>query len=140
MTFAVNDSPLAGQDGKRLTSRMIRDRLMREQEGNVSIKVKDTDNTDTFEVAGRGELQIAILIENMRREGFELSIGRPRVLIKEENGYMSEIKEKECYTDDPMKEHASTGVYYFKKGKYISECVATVTNFILLKDYCLRVF
>ena len=86
MTFAVNDSPLAGQDGKKLTSRMIRDRLMREQEGNVSIKVKDTDNTDTFEVAGRGELQIAILIENMRREGFELSIGRPRVLIKEENG------------------------------------------------------
>lgn len=86
MTFSVNDSPLAGKDGKKITSRMIRERLLKEQEGNVSIKVAETDNADTFEVFGRGELQIAILIENMRREGFELSIGRPKVLLKEENG------------------------------------------------------
>ena len=86
MTLAVNDSPLAGKDGKKLTTRMIRERLLKEQEGNVSIKVKETENTDTFEVAGRGELQIAILIETMRREGFELSVGRPKVLLKEIDG------------------------------------------------------
>ena len=90
MTFSVNDSPLAGQDGNKLTSRNIRDRLLKEQEGNVSIRIKETANSDTFEVAGRGELQIAILIETMRREGFELSIGRPRVLIKEEDGVKME--------------------------------------------------
>ncbi len=84
MTFSVNDSPLAGKDGKKLTSRVIRDRLLKEQEVNVSIKVKETDNADTFEVSARGELQLAVLIETMRREGFELLIGRPKVLIKEE--------------------------------------------------------
>jgi GTP-binding protein len=93
MTFSVNTSPFAGQDGKKLTSRMIRDRLFKEQETNVSIKIKDTANSDTFEVFGRGELQLAILIENMRREGFELSIGRPKVLIKEENGVKMEPME-----------------------------------------------
>lgn len=83
MTFSVNDSPLAGKDGKKLTSRVIRERLFKEQEGNVSIKVEETENTDTFMVKGRGELQLAILIETLRREGFELSIGRPKVIIKE---------------------------------------------------------
>lgn len=83
MTFAVNDSPLAGRDGKKLTSRVIRERLLKEQEGNVSLKVEETANTDTFTVKGRGELQLAILIETLRREGFELSIGRPEVIIKE---------------------------------------------------------
>lgn len=82
MTFCVNDSPYAGKEGKKVTSRMIRDRLMQEAESNVSIKVSETQSTDAFEVAGRGELQLGVLIETMRREGFELSIGRPRVLFK----------------------------------------------------------
>ena len=82
MTFSVNDSPLAGQDGDKLTSRVIRARLLREAEGNVAIRVRDAEGGDAFEVAGRGELQLAVLIEQMRREGFELSIGRPRVLFK----------------------------------------------------------
>jgi GTP-binding protein len=82
MTFSVNDSPLAGREGDKLTSRMIRARLMREAEGNVAIKVSETAETDAFEVAGRGELQLGVLIETMRREGFELSIGRPRVLYR----------------------------------------------------------
>jgi len=80
MSFGVNDSPLAGQDGDKLTSRVIRARLLREVEGNVAITVQETDDADAYEVAGRGELQLAVLIEQMRREGFELSIGRPRVL------------------------------------------------------------
>ena len=82
MTFAVNDSPLAGTEGKKVTSRLIYDRLMREAEGNVAIKIKETDNKDAFEVSGRGELQLAVLVEQMRREGFELSVARPRVLYK----------------------------------------------------------
>ncbi len=80
MTFAVNDSPYAGREGDKVTSRMIRDRLMREAEGNVAIRVTPTADADAFEVAGRGELQLGILIETMRREGYELSISRPRVL------------------------------------------------------------
>lgn len=82
MTFSVNDSPLAGLEGKKLTSRVIKDRLLREAEGNVAIKISETPNKDAFEVAGRGELQLGVLIETMRREGFELSISRPQVLYK----------------------------------------------------------
>ena len=82
MTFSVNDSPLAGREGDKVTSRMIRDRLMRESEGNVAIRVTESDSKDAYEVAGRGELQLGVLIEQMRREGFELSISRPRVLMK----------------------------------------------------------
>lgn len=82
MTFSVNDSPLAGQEGAKLTSRVLRDRLMKESEGNIAIKITPTPDGDAFEVAGRGELQLGILIETMRREGFELSISRPRVLYK----------------------------------------------------------
>jgi GTP-binding protein len=82
MTFTVNDSPLAGRDGDKVTSRMIRDRLLRDAEGNVAIKTTESANKDSFEVAGRGELQLGVLIETMRREGFELSISRPRVLLK----------------------------------------------------------
>ena len=82
MTFSVNDSPLAGQEGDKVTSRMIRDRLMREAEGNVAIRITETEDKDAFEVAGRGELQLGVLIETMRREGFELSISRPRVLFR----------------------------------------------------------
>jgi GTP-binding protein len=82
MTFRINDSPLAGREGKKVTSRQIRERLFRESEGNVAIKVTDSNETDAFEVAGRGELQLGVLIEQMRREGFELTIGRPRVLTR----------------------------------------------------------
>jgi GTP-binding protein len=82
MTFTVNDSPLAGKDGDKVTSRVIRDRLAREAEGNVAIKITESADKDSFEVAGRGELQLGVLIETMRREGFELSISRPRVLMK----------------------------------------------------------
>ncbi|MBT5495049.1 MAG: translational GTPase TypA [Alphaproteobacteria bacterium] len=84
MTFAVNDSPLAGREGDKVTSRMIRDRLMREAEGNVALKITDTPDQGAFEVSGRGELQLAVLIEEMRREGYELSISRPRVLFQKD--------------------------------------------------------
>jgi GTP-binding protein len=80
MTVAVNDSPLAGKEGDKVQSRVIRDRLLREAESNVAIKVTETQGSDAYEVAGRGELQLGVLIENMRREGFEVSISRPRVV------------------------------------------------------------
>jgi GTP-binding protein len=82
MTFRVNDGPLGGREGKKVTSRQIRDRLLREAEGNVAIKVTESQESEAFEVAGRGELQLGVLIETMRREGFELTIGRPRVLTR----------------------------------------------------------
>ena len=82
MTFSINDSPIAGREGDKVTSRMIWDRLCKEAEGNIALKITRTDSSDSFEVAGRGELQLGVLIETMRREGFELSISRPRVLIK----------------------------------------------------------
>jgi len=82
MTFRVNDSPLAGTEGTKVTGRMIRDRLLREAEGNVALRVTESEERDSMEVAGRGELQLGILIETMRREGFELSVSRPKVLLK----------------------------------------------------------
>lgn len=82
MTFRVNDGPLAGREGSKVQSRVIRDRLMKEAEGNVALKVSEIQGSDAYEVAGRGELQLAILIETMRREGFELTVGRPRVLMQ----------------------------------------------------------
>jgi GTP-binding protein len=82
MRFAVNDSPFAGREGTKVTSRMIRDRLLREAESNVAIRVTESADKDSFEVAGRGELQLGVLIETMRREGFELSISRPRVIFR----------------------------------------------------------
>ncbi|MDG1275549.1 MAG: translational GTPase TypA, partial [Alphaproteobacteria bacterium] len=84
VTFSINDSPFAGNDGDKVTSRMLRDRLMREAEGNVAIKVTEAPGKDAFEVSGRGELQLAVLIEQMRREGYEMSISRPRVLFQTE--------------------------------------------------------
>ena len=84
VTFGINDSPLAGRDGKKVQSRVIRERLMKEAESNVAIKVTDTPGGEAFEVAGRGELQMGVLIENMRREGFELSISRPQVLLRKD--------------------------------------------------------
>jgi GTP-binding protein len=86
ITIGINTSPLAGREGDKVTSRLIKDRLYAEAETNVAIKVEDTDNTDTFTVSGRGELQLGVLIETMRREGFELTVGRPRVIFKEEEG------------------------------------------------------
>ncbi|MEM9242291.1 MAG: translational GTPase TypA, partial [Pseudomonadota bacterium] len=83
VTFGINDSPYAGRDGKKVQSRVIRDRLMKEAESNVAIRVTDTPGGEAFDVSGRGELQMGVLIENMRREGFELSISRPQVLLRE---------------------------------------------------------
>ncbi len=101
VTFGINDSPLAGKDGNKVQSRVIRERLMKEAEVNVAIKVTDTPGGEAFEVAGRGELQMGVLIENMRREGFELSISRPRVLFREENGERLEpIEEVTIDVDD----------------------------------------
>tara|TARA_R110000796_G_scaffold59405_13_gene137036 strand:+ start:13493 stop:15313 length:1821 start_codon:yes stop_codon:yes gene_type:complete len=102
ITFGINDSPLAGRDGKKVQSRVIRDRLMKEAESNVAIKVTDTPGGEAFEVAGRGELQMGVLIENMRREGFELSVSRPQVLFRKgENGERLEpIEEVTIDVDD----------------------------------------
>ncbi len=83
MTFRINDGPLGGREGKKVTSRQIRDRLLRESEGNVAIRITESNESEAFEVAGRGELQLGVLIEQMRREGFELTIGRPRVLTQQ---------------------------------------------------------
>ena len=91
MTFSVNDSPLAGREGDKVTSRVIAERLQKEAEGNIALKISPTSSSDAFEVAGRGELQLGVLIETMRREGFELSISRPRVVFrKDDNGQILE--------------------------------------------------
>ncbi len=101
VTFGINDSPLAGKDGNKVQSRVIRERLMKESEINVAIKVADTPGGDAFEVSGRGELQMGVLIENMRREGFELSISRPRVIFSEIDGVRHEpIEEVTIDVDD----------------------------------------
>ena len=102
MTFRINDGPYAGQEGKKVQSRVIRERLLREAEGNVALQVTEGDDKDSFEVAGRGELQLGILIETMRREGFELTIGKPRVVFREgENGERLEpIEEVVIDVDD----------------------------------------
>ncbi len=86
MFFSVNNSPFAGKEGKFLTSRQIRERLMRELESNVALRVSDTESADTFEVRGRGELHLSILIETMRREGYELVVSKPQVIIMERDG------------------------------------------------------
>ena len=102
VTFGINDSPLAGREGKKVQSRVIRERLFKEAESNVAIRITDTPSGEAFEVAGRGELQMGVLIENMRREGFELSISRPQVLFREdENGARLEpIEEATIDVDD----------------------------------------
>lgn len=103
MSFSINNSPLAGREGSKVQSRVIRERLMREAEGNVALHINETDDKDTFEVAGRGELQLGVLIETMRREGFELSISRPRVLFHtdpETGTVLEPIEEVQVDVDD----------------------------------------
>ncbi|MFW7523684.1 translational GTPase TypA [Vibrio ostreicida] len=103
MTFQVNTSPFAGKEGKFVTSRNILERLEKELVHNVALRVEQTDNPDKFRVSGRGELHLSILIENMRREGFELAVSRPEVIIKEENGQLMEPFE--TVTIDVLEEH-----------------------------------
>ena len=106
MTFSVNTSPLAGRSGKFVTSRHLRERLEREVRGNVSIRLEDTDSPDSLEVAGRGELQLAVLIESMRREGYELQVSRPEVITREVDGRRHEPLERG--TCDVPDEHVGT--------------------------------
>ena len=103
MTFQVNTSPFAGKEGKFVTSRNILERLEKELVHNVALRVEQTDDPDKFRVSGRGELHLSILIENMRREGFELAVSRPEVIIKEEDGQLMEPFE--TVTIDVMEEH-----------------------------------
>jgi GTP-binding protein len=110
MTFSINDSPLAGTEGTKLTSRMLRDRLMKEAEGNVAIRITETEDKDAFEVAGRGELQLGVLIETMRREGFEISISRPRVLYKNDETTGERLEPIEEIVIDVDEEYVGTVV------------------------------
>lgn len=116
MTFRVNDSPLAGTEGSKVTGRMIRDRLLREAEGNVALRVTESDERDSMVVAGRGELQLGILIETMRREGFELSVSRPKVLLtRGEDGNL--LEPVEDVVIDLDEEHAGAVVQKLSERK-----------------------
>ena len=115
MTIGVNSSPLAGNDGKKLTARLIKNRLDAELIGNVSIRVLPTDRPDTWEVQGRGELQLAVLVETMRREGFELTVGKPAVLTREIDGTLHEPTER--LTIDVPEEHVGSVTQLFGERK-----------------------
>ncbi len=116
MSFIVNDSPLAGTEGDKVTSRVIRDRLMREAEGNVALRIEEADDKDSFYVSGRGELQLAVLIETMRREGFEIAVSRPRVVMQDdpERGRLEPIEEVVIDVDE---EHAGIVVQKLSERK-----------------------
>ncbi len=116
MSFLVNDSPLAGTEGDKVTSRVIRDRLLKEAEGNVALKIEESADKDSFYVSGRGELQLAVLIETMRREGFELAVSRPRVVMqKDESGQLLEPVEEVVIDVD--EEHAGVVVQKMSERK-----------------------
>jgi GTP-binding protein len=115
ITITVNSSPFAGQEGKKVTSNIIRERLIAESETNVAITFKENEKKDSFEIGGRGELQLGVLIETMRREGFELSVSRPRVLIREENSTKYEPMEE--VTIDLDEEFSSSVINSMNKRK-----------------------
>ncbi|MEE8517262.1 MAG: translational GTPase TypA, partial [Alphaproteobacteria bacterium] len=117
MIFSINDSPLAGRSGRKVTSRLIRTRLMAEAEGNVAIHVRDAETNDAFEVSGRGELQMGVLIETMRREGFELSISRPRVLTRTDPDSGKTLEPYEDVVVDVDEEFSGTVVEAIAKRK-----------------------
>jgi len=117
MVFRVNDSPLAGTEGDKVTGRIIRDRLLREAEGNVALRVRESDEKDSMEVAGRGELQLGILIETMRREGFELSVSRPRVLMREDEKTGEVLEPIEEVVIDLDEEHSGIVVQKMSERK-----------------------
>ncbi len=119
VTFGINDSPLAGRDGKKVQSRVIRDRLQKECESNVAIKMVDTPGGEAFDVSGRGELQMGVLIENMRREGFELSISRPRVIYKDVDGVKNEPIEEVTIDVDEEFSGAVIEKLSFRKGEIV---------------------
>jgi GTP-binding protein len=121
MSFIVNNSPLAGTEGDKVTSRLIRDRLLREAEGNVALRVVESQDKDAMEVSGRGELQLAILIETMRREGFELSVSRPRVVFKKDEATGQTLEPIEEVVIDVDEEHS--GVVVQKMSERKSELV-----------------
>ncbi|WP_315723396.1 MULTISPECIES: translational GTPase TypA [unclassified Bradyrhizobium] len=117
MSFIVNNSPLAGTEGDKVTSRLIRDRLMREAEGNVALRVVESQDKDAMEVSGRGELQLAILIETMRREGFELSVSRPRVVFEKDPATGQTLEPIEEVVIDVDEEHSGVVVQKMSERK-----------------------
>ncbi|MEO6991521.1 MAG: translational GTPase TypA [Candidatus Baltobacteraceae bacterium] len=126
MFFSVNASPFAGKDGKYLTSRQIRERLMRELESNVALRVLETDSADTFEVRGRGELHLSILIETMRREGYEIAVSKPTVIVTERDG--KKFEPVEYVVIDVAEEHAGAAIEALGKRR------AAMSNMISLGD------
>jgi GTP-binding protein len=121
MTFMVNDSPLAGTEGDKVQSRVIRERLLREAEGNVALRVESAPNSDAYVVSGRGELQLAILIETMRREGFELSVSRPKVVMRKDEASGKMMEPIEEVVIDVDEEH--TGIIIDKLSQRKAEMV-----------------
>jgi GTP-binding protein len=124
MFFMVNNSPFVGREGKLLTSRQIRDRLMRELESNVALRVADTDSADTFEVCGRGELHLSILIETMRREGFEIAVSKPQVIVTERNG--EKMEPVEYVVIDVQEEYSGPVIEALGKRRAIMSNMVTV--------------
>ena len=117
MSFLVNDSPLAGTEGDKVTSRVIRDRLFKEAEGNVALKIEESDGKDSFFVSGRGELQLAVLIETMRREGFELAVSRPRVVMHKDEATGQTLEPIEEVVIDVDEEHSGIVVQKMSERK-----------------------